>query len=175
MKKGVELFLATLTLLIIFSSSSFANSSYVLPYPSSMPGSFMYRPHLFFEIALKYWYFGDFGQFKYNLKESDKYLVEAKILFEYNQYLLGFEALQKSDSFFKQPLPYLDKAKKEGKDISENREILSKAAEKHIEVLEELKNKVPPDFVWQPEKSKASNLNIKSLIESSVAIREKYL
>ena len=67
----------------------FAESQYVLPYPSAMPGSFLYKLNLVQEEILRYWYFGDFGQFKYNLGLSDKYLVEAKTLFEYKQYLLA--------------------------------------------------------------------------------------
>ncbi len=68
--------------------SSFAQSDYVLPYPSSMPGSIYYKLHLAWESVIEYWNFGDFGQFIYNLKQFNKYVVEAKTLFEYIQYLL---------------------------------------------------------------------------------------
>ncbi len=40
-----------------------AQSSYVLPYPSFMPGSIFYKIHRVGETMLKYWYFGNFGQF----------------------------------------------------------------------------------------------------------------
>lgn len=159
---------------LIITAKSLAVSDYVLPYPSSMPGSLLYKPHLLLETILKYWYFGTFGQFTYNLRQSDKYLVESKTLFEYQQYLLGFKSLQKSDSFFNQTLPYLQKAKAEGKDISQNRAILSSAAEKHIEVLTNLEKEVPEKFNWQPEKSAASELNLKSAINTSIKLRQKY-
>ncbi|MCL4418206.1 MAG: hypothetical protein M1365_16230 [Actinobacteria bacterium] len=98
---------------IPLSTKASAQSSYVLPYPSAMPGSSSYKIHQLYESIIKYWYFGNLGQFKYNLKQSDKYLVEAKTLFEYNQYLLASKALTKSDYYFKNIEPYLLKAKNE--------------------------------------------------------------
>ncbi len=172
MKKRLGVTLCILVLFLIFTSSAFASSSYVLPYPSSMPGSFMYNPRLLLEKALKFWYFGNFGQFTYNLKQSDKYLVEAKTLFEYNQYLLAYKALQKSDSYFLKTLPNLKDAQKEGKNISQNRKLLSSAAQKHIEILQNIN--LPDEFVWQPEKSASSVLQLKSAIETSISIRKKY-
>jgi hypothetical protein len=175
MKQRIVLFFCLLLLFLSFVKRSFAASDYVLPYPSTMPGSFMYKPHSILEEVLKYWYFGNFGQFTYNLKESDKYLVEAKTLFEYNQYLLGYNALKKSDEFFVKTLPFLEKAKKEGKDVNQNRETLSSAAQKHIEILKIIEKEVPESFNWQPEKSAASILDLKSIIESSILQREKFL
>ena len=152
-----------------------ASSNYVLPYPSTMPGTIFYKIHLAEEKLLQFWYFGSFGQFTYNLKQSDKYLVEAKTLFEYNQYLLGFNALKKSDYYFKQTLPFLLKARREGKNISENREILRQAAEKHQEVLLKMEREVPEVFTWSPEKSLPTKLNLKDAINESIKIRENYL
>lgn len=168
-------FLFLLVLFIVFTTKSYAASSYVLPYPSTMPGSIFYKIHIMEEAILKYWYFGDFGQFNYSLKLSDKYLVEAKTLFEYNQYLLGFNALQKSDNYFKKTLPYLSKPKSNGKDISEFRQLLSQAALKHKETLQNMGQNIPPVFTWSPEKSLPTVLNLKSAIENSIKIREKYL
>ena len=124
---------------------------------------------------MQYWYFGDFGQFTYNLKESDKYLVEAKTLFEYNQYLLGYNALQKSDTYFAQVLPDLLKAKSDGKNILENRTILRSAAAKHIEVLEKMEQDTPNEFTWSPEKSASSSLQIHQLIDTAIHERKSDL
>lgn len=169
------IFLFNLVILLTVTARVFATSNYVLPYPSSMPGSFLYKPRLVLEKILKYWYFGDFGGFNYNLKESDKYLVQSKTLFEYGQYLLGQKALAKSDYYFFKTLPYLLKAKEENKNILQNRELLSQAAKKHIEVLQNLEKQIPEKFTWTPEKSKPSVLNLKDLIEKSIAVRNKYL
>src|SRR5579872_1325126 len=169
---------ALIFLLFIFSFSSipsYASSSYVLPYPSAMPGGISYKLHLVWEKVMQYWYFGDFGQFEYNLKESDKYLVESKTLFEYNQYLLGYTALQKSNEYFANTLPFLVKAKQDNKNTSDKQTLLHSAAAKHIEVLDQMENTTPATFTWSPEKSAASNLPIHQLINEAIEIRQKDL
>src|SRR3990167_5335496 len=94
------LFIVLFILVLTFRAPTvFAESSYVLPYPAAMPGSIWYEIDLLKEKAYQFLYFGDLSQFAYNLSEADKYLVEAKTLFEYKQYLLGYQALLKSDSF----------------------------------------------------------------------------
>lgn len=154
--------------------SVFADSLYVLPYPSAMPGSIWYKLDLVKEAIDKFWYWGDFGQFDYNLSESDKYLVEAKTLFEYKQYLLGYNALLKSDSYFRKILPSLTSAKNHDKDISEKQEILKNAVGKHIEVLTQIENEVPASFNWAPEKKPSTNLELKKAIENSIQERHDY-
>ena len=150
-------------------------AEYVLPYPSAMPGTIIYKFHLIWEAISKYWYWGNFGQFDYSLKESDKYLVEAKTLFEYNQYLLGYNALEKSDMYFSPTLLFLEKAGDEGKDISEKRSILHDAALKHIAILKKMTDQTPQDFTWTPEKNSSSNLHIHMLIQQAIQERQKYL
>lgn len=150
---------------------TFSSSSYVLPYPSYMPGNIFYKVHLFIEGAMKYWYFGNLSQFTYNLKQADKYLVEAKTLFEYNQYLLGVNALLKSDFYFKNVNIYLNKAQAEKKDIQTYTLLLQEASQKHQEVLTTLKNNVPISIVWRPEKQPASELKLEELLNSALIIR----
>lgn len=161
--------------LFFLKTSVSAESNYVLPYPSAMPGSIFYKVHFLLERASKYWYFGDFGQFNYNLKFSDKYLVEAKILFEYNQYLLASQALGKSDRYFEKIHPNLEKAKNNGKNIKEQRQILGQAAKKHIEILTALKKILPENFIWTPEKSTPTSLNFKDMLNHSIEVRMEYL
>src|SRR3990167_6873899 len=93
--------LLTLLCFAFIAPKIYAQSSYVLPYPGEMPGNKVYKLNLIKEKLEKYFYFGNFSQFNYNLKYADKYLVEAKTLFEYKQFLLGDSALKKSDSYFK--------------------------------------------------------------------------
>lgn len=161
--------------LFFFSKTVFAESSYVLPYPSRMPGSFAYKLYLVFEGTSKYWYFGDFGQFNYTLKMADKYLIEAKTLFEYKQYLLGYKALQKSDFYFVRIVPNIINAERKGKNILQKKEILKEASGKHIEMLEEMKGKTPSTFLWQPEKSEPTALNLERAIGQSIQLRKKNL
>lgn len=159
-------------LFIIFTTHVHAESTYVLPYPSTMPGSFFYKLNLIQEELLKYWYFGDFSQFHYNLKQSDKYLVEAKTLFEYKQYFLAHKALLKSDLYFKNLKPILIKAREHGKETSEKKALLSSASEKHIEILTELRIEVPQVFEWKPEKGNPIELRLRENLTKSIRIRE---
>lgn len=173
----MKFFLSVLLIIFFFTFpiSSYADSGYVLPYPSAMPGGISYKIHQIYEVISKVWYFGDFGQFDYNLKESDKYLVEAKTLFEYNQYLFGYKSLIKSDEFFKKIYPSLTSAQKNNKDTKEKSKKLSRAATKHIEALKKLLTDSPSTFTWSPEKQKSSILDLSGKIKESISIREKYL
>ena len=179
-KSKVKMKLKTVALVFLFFlicsfKPVFADSTYVLPYPSFMPGSFLYKPHLLLEEILKFWYFGNFGQFEYNLKESDKYLVEAKTLFEYNQFLEASKSLKKSNYYFQKTLPYLLLAQKEGKNISEKKELLRQASAKHIEVLEKLSKDLPDKFTWTPEKRKPTVIYIKDDLKKAISERSKFL
>ena len=167
--------LLTLSLFKIFTNVSFAQSNYVLPYPPPMPGSFLYKIRLLSEQIQQYWYFGNFGQFSYNLKQSDKYLVQAKTLFEYEQYLLGEEALKKSDMYFKNSPKYLGKANEENKNIDRLQKILKEAASKHIEVLNEIKTHVPEEITWSPEKSQPVKIFLRNKLTEAIYIRQSCL
>lgn len=152
-----------------------AESNYILPYPSSMPGSNFYKLNLFWKSISKWWYFGSFGRLEYNLKQSDKYLVEAKTLFEYKQYLLAYQALKKSDLYFNNIQPQFIKATKENKNIVQKKKMFKEASLKHIEVLNEIKQNVPQYIVWRPEKSSPTTLNLKQATEQAIVIRKKIL
>jgi len=157
---------------LLFPLPVFAESSYVLPYPSFMPGSTLYVLHGVLEKFEKYWYFGNFSKFIYNLKLSDKYLVEAKTLFEYKQYLLGSKALEKSKTYFVAAYRSLGEAKKEGKNISQKEQLLKEAVGKHIEVLMQVKGIVPQYFKWTPEKDRSEELFLWKQIDEGVEIRK---
>lgn len=156
---------------LFYPHYSFAESPYVLPYPPVMPGSMWYKIRLLGEFFDKYWYFGNISQFKYNFELSDKYLVQAKTLFEYKQYLLGYSALQKSNTSFKEAQKYLTKAKNEGKDVSDKESIFTQAIEKHREVLLDMQQNVPEIVNWSPEKSAPTILQLHSAIENAIKLR----
>ncbi len=120
-----------------------------------------------------YWYWGDIGGFRYHLGLSDKYLVEAKTLFEYQQYLLGVSALERSDEQFRLVPGYLSLAKRDGKDIRQLRQALLDASASHTSVLNTLLGEVPVSFVWRPEKASEKNLRLHALIQSSIAVRRE--
>ncbi len=173
--KNLFIFFTLVYLLVFFSKPVFAESNYVLPYPSFMPEDKLYKINLVWEKLSKHWYFGDFGKFNYNLKMADKYLVEAKTLFEYKQYLLGYEALEKSNFYFTNILPSIAKAEKRIKDVTQKRAILRGVSRKHIEVLKEMERDTPDAFLWQPEKTSSTTLHLKKSLTNSIYLREKNL
>lgn len=167
-----KLFILFFAVILFFVSlgKSFA-SSYVLPYPSDMPGSKFYAIGQIIEEVERIWFFGDFSQFHYNLKNSDKYLVQAKTLIEYNQFLLANEAVKRSDEFFISSKKNLKNASNKKKPTGEKRALLRRAAEKHIQVLSESLEKAPEEFDWVPEKEKPTKLFLKRQIKNSIRIR----
>lgn len=157
----------------LYCSSAFASSSYVLPYPSVMPGSKFYKLRVVFELIEKYWYFGNLSQFKYNLSLSDRYLVEAKTLFEYNQFLLADNALKKSDKYFVNASLSINKAENNDENVNDIKKIFVSASQKHREVLSALENELPDVYNWTPEKGNASKLEIRDDIQKSIKIRQR--
>jgi len=170
----IWIFILIMLLFFIFSPKqfAFAQSSYVLPYPSEMPGSKLYKAFVLWDELMAYWYFGNLSQFTYSLEQSDKYLVEAKTLFEYKQYYFADNALKESDEYFHEAKRALDRAAVERKDIKDKKTILREAAKKHIEVLESSRNRVPETFLWQPEKSQPTMLSIGSNLSQSISVRK---
>lgn len=175
MKRYLLVVAFLIMLILTFMPRVNAQSSYVLPYPSSMPGSKLYTLRQVYERVMQYWYFGSFGQFTYNLKLSDRYLVEAKTLFEYNQYLLGYRSLEKSNHYYTEIYPQLEIAKNEKKDISKKFEVFQDASKKHIEVLERLKTYLPQEFTWQAERSSPIVLSLWKIIDDSMRLRKEHL
>ncbi len=147
-------------------------SEYVLPYPGIMPGHKLYRLEQAIDYLNQYWSFGNFSHHQYELKLADKKLIEAKTLFEYKQYLLAVKALSESNKHFLEASLYLRKAGDEGKDITVKMANLTAAAEKHVQILQELGEKQPEEFLWQPEEGTATHLFLRAAIMEAIKGRE---
>lgn len=157
---------------LVFNHASLIYASeYVLPYPSYMPGNKLYKVTRSIDNLRRFWYFGNIAQFKYHLGLSDKYLVEAKTLMEYGQYLLGVDALERSDNEFMVLPDYLTRAKREGVDVSKLAGIVSEAAIKHESVLAGLSTIIPETFTWSPEKAASTDLQLGRLLHTSLDLR----
>src|ERR1700690_3290457 len=130
--------LLCIVLLMGFTIPVFA-SNYVLPYPSYMPGNKLYKVSRILDKLQNYWNWGNIAQERYHLSLSDKYLVEAKTLFEYNQYFLAVDALNRSNQQFMMVRPYVTKAQQEGKDVKSILDTFTAAEEKHVAVLGAIK------------------------------------
>ncbi len=147
-------------------------AEYVLPYPSFMPGNTMYRITRLTDRLKAIWHFGNLSSYRYRLALADKYLVEAKTLFEYRQYLLASDALERSDEQFSAVPGYLINASKEGKDTRQFLRVFAEASAAHKNVLAGLLANTPDTFVWSPEKSAATTLPIREMLLRSVRIRD---
>ncbi len=148
---------------------------YVLPYPSFMPGNKFYKVTRILDSIERWWYWGSIASFKYHLKLSDKYLIEAKTLFEYKQYQLGVDALKRSDAQIPQVIEFLHSARKEGKDVQKLKIIASDAMVAHALVLEKLSSELPKTYLWTPEKERPVVLDFSLLLNESLAMRKKLL
>lgn len=177
-KRNLHMFPRVIVFLVILTSTIFlwVNSvfaDYVLPYPSYMPGNKVYKILRLVDTIKQYWHFGNIAQIKYHMALSDKYLVEAKTLFEYNQYLLAMDALQRSSIQFSQIPAHIAAAKKEGKDVLVFESKFHNEAEKHSEVLNNLMQTTPETFVWKPEKDQERVLFIHTEIQKAIVVVSK--
>jgi hypothetical protein len=158
---------------IFFCTSIYA--TYTLPYPSTMPGNKLYKITRLVDELKKYWFFGSIAQIKYHIALSDKYFVEAKTLFDYNQYLLAADALKRSDYQYQFISKYIAQGEKEGKDMSNFKKIHKEQSAQHVVILLETQNKVPNTFTWTPEKEKPTELPLNLLLQTSIDIRKNDL
>ena len=170
MKKLTTILLLALCFL---SHVTVIRADYVLPYPSAMPGNKVYKITRVLDRIKKYWYWGNIAQTKYHLELADKYLVEAKTLMEYNQFLLGSNAVTRSDKEFQAIVSNIGWAKKEHKDVSLLIKAVDGASAKHEEVLRVLIDTVPVQFTWTPEKDKPIQLSLRDMLQNSIHLRTK--
>lgn len=169
---AARLLLIFLSPLILFPALMPARANYVLPYPSYMPGHRLYRLSRVMDDIKKYWYRGNITSVKYHLGLSDKYLVEAKTLFEYKQYLLATDALQRSTQQFNKISGLIKKAQEEGKDVDNFKSIIKNASEEHQRIFIDLIKIVPAELDWRPEKRQSSRLQLKNLLEDALKSRQ---
>lgn len=171
--RRISRFIFLFLIVYCFMTQSQVFADYVLPYPSYMPGNKMYKASRVIDKIKKYWYWGSIGGVKYHLSLSDKYLVEAKTLFEYKQYLLAVDALKRSDTEFLEIPQFIVRAKGDRKDTSALENTVKEATQTHIQILDGLKQILPAEFTWTPEKTVPTILPIGKFIDTSVNIRNR--
>ena len=148
-------------------------ANYVLPYPSYMPGNIFYKVSRVADRIKSYWSWGNIAQIKYHLALSDKYLVEAKTLMDYRQYLLGVDALRRSDEEFSALPVIVQKATKEYGSVPAFQKQIQDAALEHKDILTGLAATVPARFTWTPEKSASIRLELGEEITHALDIRQQ--
>lgn len=169
MLKALGSFILFLVVLII---SRPAVAAYVLPYPSYMPGHKLYRVARLIDEVKRYWYWGNLASYRYYLGQSDKALVEAKTLFEYRQYLLAINALERSDTALQRVPDSLNRAKDEGKNIEKYKREFGEAMDEHKRLIAKLKQETPEEFRWTPEKSDPQTLRIHEELNRALRLRQ---
>jgi hypothetical protein len=162
-------------LIILLLLTKPARADYILPYPSVMPGNKLYTLVRVFDEMKKWWYWGNIAKVKYYQALSDKNLVEAKVLFEYKQYLLGHEALVRSTSAFLEIPQYIAAAKRAGKNSQPLEALYQSQAQTHIEVLQNLAGQIPSDFTWVPERGTPTALPLGEDITRAIQTRQAAL
>lgn len=155
---------------LIFIPAVYAD--YFLPYPSYMPGNKLYTVSRIIDKAKEYWYYGNIAKTKYHMGLSDKYLVEAKTLFEYKQYLLAIDALERSSDQTERVAHYISAAKKQGKDVSQLKELTTSGLRLHKNFLQTISEDLPREFIWRPEKSEEQLLPLHKLLLEAINIRQ---
>lgn len=158
----------------LFQQPSFAESDYVLSYPSLMPGHPLYKVSEIVDWMQGVWSFGSFAKFKYHLTQSDKKLVEAKTLFEYKQYLLAVSAVSSYEKHLRLSHNFLKKSQREGKNASEKKKIFKNAIAKHRQILEKIRSEHPSRFIWKSEKEKQQTIEIHMIIDRIVGYGTEY-
>jgi|SRR3990167_6165225 len=169
----VILFIALL-LYFVPTTTAFAQSDYVLPYPGAMPGNRLYTISKIVDYIQSWWSFGNLSQFTYQLSMADKKLVEAKTLFEYKQYLLASDGLARYQSHLKNAAFFLKKAEDEGKNVSQKRALFFSAIQKHEEVLGKIKNATPAVFIWEPERNTPTTIEMHNMIDKAIELGRTY-
>lgn len=173
MKKNLSGIIVGLLLFFIFPTP--VGADYVLPYPAYMPGHKFYRLSRVIDELKTWWYWGSIASWKYHSHLSDKYLVEAKTLFEYRQYLYALDALERSNKEFQIAPTLIEKAEREGKRADLLKAQTREAAATHIKVLEKLISELPKEFLWTPEKDKSTNLQLSVLLNNAISQRQDVL
>lgn len=167
-----KLFIVCIMTFVVLFPITHIQAEYVLPYPSYMPGNKLYKVSRIIDSLKNYWYWGTIAQIKYHIGLSDKYLVEAKTLFEYKQYLLATNALKRSDKELANLVTLLDKGDQEGKVMDNQQQIILEAMQVHMVTLENMKSQLPSEFLWTPEKATATDLSIGVMLDTSIQIRK---
>lgn len=172
MKLVLSVSITVLYLSLVIGHWSLVHATYVLPYPSYMPGNKLYKVSRMVDALKKHWYFGNIAKTKYYLALSDKYLVEAKTLFEYKQYVLALDALNRSNTYSQLLHLLILKSKQENKDISLMMPIIREYILVHDLTLNTLRSQLPTEMLWQPEKQSSVLLPLHELLGKAIEIRK---
>lgn len=159
---------------ILLSIPMRARADYMLPYPSYMPGNKLYAVSKALDVLNGWWHWGSIGQCKYHMQMSDKYLVEAKTLFEYKQYILALDALARSDKHIALVPRYIEQAREKEKETRDIKVLFMAELEVHKQTVSNLQSDLQKEFIWTPEKQPAQTLLLHDVLSASLKLRSSF-
>ena len=165
--------IVSLVLYFYFLGAEHVQAKYVLPYPALMPGNKLYSVMRFTDRLKGWWSWGSVASVKYRLSLADKYLVEGKTLFEYEQYPLGLDAIRRSDENYALVPNAITAAKRQGKDVTQLVRSYREASLEHARVLERLLEANPAEVIWRAENEPERILPLAQIVRQSQAIRRE--
>lgn len=118
---------------------------YTLVYPGILPDNFLYPIKMFRDKILFILTTDPLKKAELSLLYSDKRLGAGKVLIEGGKTPLGLSTLEKGEKYLAKATSEMQSAQKRGEDITTFKEKFNRAAIKHREVLESLKNRIPDE------------------------------
>ncbi len=165
------MFKLLVAVVMLLSIPQIVRADYMLPYPSYMPGNKLYTVSKIVDALNGWWHWGSIGQLKYHMNLADKYLVEAKTLFEYKQYVLALDALARSDKHIALVPRYIELINNEQKESNNFESLFREELDVHARTLSNLQSTLPKEFIWTPEKKPAQTLPLFEILSSAMQLR----
>jgi hypothetical protein len=158
-------------LLLLTGSVAFA-ADYNLPVKPILPGHPLYRISRNLDRVRSWFLWGDIAKATYRLTLADKYLAEAKTLFELKQFPFAVDALERSNLEFERIPGFLENDVRDGRDIGAMRDKVKASSRAHVTILDALEPMVPEVYVWTEDDGEPIQLEIREQILLSVGIRK---
>lgn len=122
------------------SSATPIHVEYNLPYPGLLPDNPLYYLKAIRDNLLKFFISNPLKKAEFDLLQANKRLVAAQFLLNKNKTDLSITTLSKSGNYFDDAISSIGKAKKQGMQIDSLLTELSKASQKHQEIIRQMEN-----------------------------------
>lgn len=119
---------------------------YELAYPGILPGHPLYFLKLVRDKVIGFLINDNGKKAEFNLLNSDKRVYAGVLLVEKGDHELAFETISKSNNYLHESVFEISKAKTDGKDVDNFIKLLDLSTRKHIEVVNEITDKIDKKF-----------------------------
>ena len=138
---------------------------YFLPYPGILPDHLLYPLKTLRDKIMDFFIKDPLKKAEFELLTADKRLGAGKVLMEGGKPELGETTISKGEKYLEQAILNLEKAKNGGEKTDEALDKMSKATQKHLEIIDELITKAQ-----EPTKT-----NLTKTMEGTQKIYQKIL